>query len=263
MTGRYVTQAVLRELQAQLSDRDKAVIRRVSALRFVSGDQLGRMHFDASARAARRALSRLVQLDCLAHLPRRVGGVRSGSAGFIYHLGPAGQRLAMEYGWLPKRRTRRSHIPGTLFVDHALQVAELHTLLIEADRSRQIELLQLDSDHASQRSYGGTVGPSRILKPDSYVRVGVGKYEDSYFVEVDMATEGSRALENKLRQYVEYEATGLEQAERGVFPKTVWLTPDAKRAKAIEACVERLLRSAGKLFIVTPFDGWDVTCKVK
>lgn len=254
MTARYITKMVLRELASQLSDHDEAVIARVSALRFVSGDQLDRMHFDGSARATRRALSRLVQLDCLARLPRRIGGGSNGSKSFVYLLAPAGQRLAMERGWLPRRRTRRPHIPGTLFVNHALQVAELHTLLIEADRACRIELIELVSDFASQRSYGGAVGHSRILKPDSYVRLGTGEYEDSYFVEVDMGTEGSRALDGKLRQYVEYEATGQEQAERGVFPLTVWLTPDARRAADIGTCIERLPRSAHKLFMVAQFN---------
>jgi hypothetical protein len=258
MTARYITKALLRELASQLSDQDEAVIARVSALRFVSGEQLARMHFEGSARATRRALSRLVQLDCLARLPRRIGGGSNGSKSFVYLLAPTGQRLAMERGWLPRRRTRRPHIPGTLFVDHALQVAELHTLLTEADRARRIELLQLNSD-SPWRCYGGAAGPKRILKPDSYVRLGVGEYEDSYFIEVDMGTEGSRALAGKLRQTAEYKATGLEQAKHGVFPLTVWLTPDAKRAADIEACIERLPPSAQRLFLVTPFDKWDVT----
>jgi hypothetical protein len=262
MTVRYVTAAVLRELQVQLTDRDEAVLRRVAGLRFVTGSQLARMHFAdtdaaASARAARRALLRLVQLDCLRRLPRQVGGARSGSAGFIYHLGLAGQRLGTQRGWQPARR-RRSHVPGTSFVDHALQVAELHTLLVEASHSRRIELLELDAEPACWRNYG-----EDTLKPDSYARLGIGDFEDSYFIEIDMATEGRRALEGKLRQYVTYEATSQEQAERGVFPKTVWLTLSAKRAADIEGCIERLPHSARELFLVTPFTTWDVTRSVK
>jgi hypothetical protein len=68
-----------------------------------------------------------------------------------------------------------------------------------------------------------------------------------------MGSEGSRALEAKLRQYVEYEATGQEQAERGVFPKTLWLAPNTERAAVIQACVERLPHSAWELFQVGCF----------
>lgn len=259
MTGRYLTAAAMKELRGQLTEHDYAVIRRVSDLRFVSGSQLTQMHFaddpDAAvnARASRRALLRLVRLGCLQRLPRVIGGARAGSAGFVYRLAPAGLRLAIERGWQPEGRRRRSEIPGTLFIDHALQVAELHTLLTEADRSRTVELLELDGEPACWRSYAGAHGQRRTLKPDSYVRLGVGAYEDSYFIEVDMGTEGSRALERKLKDYLAYEASGVEQAERGVFPKTLWLAPQAERANAIEECIARLPHSAHELFAVTPF----------
>src|ERR1700684_1552904 len=142
MSGRYLSEAAYRGFAAQLVERDLAVLKHVADLRFVSGPQLTRLCFargddlDVSARAARRALLRLVRLDALARLPRPVGGVRAGSAGFVYHLGVGGPRLAMTRGWQPERRRRRSLTPGTLFLRHSLQVAELHTLLIECDRSR-------------------------------------------------------------------------------------------------------------------------------
>jgi hypothetical protein len=255
MSGRYVTGAVVRELCGQLTERDLAILQRVSELRFVTGSQLTRMHFAGSgsaaaqARAASRTLLRLVRLGCLERLPRQVGGVRSGSAGFIYRLGQAGQRLAVDRGWQPDGHRRQSHIPGSLYLGHALQVAELHTLLMQADRAGKVELLALESEPACWRSYGQRA----TLKPDSYVRLGVGDFEDSYFIEVDMGTEGSRTLERKLRQYAEYEASGIEQAERGVFPKSLWLVPDSKRVTAIEGCIARLPRPARELFAVAPF----------
>jgi protein involved in plasmid replication-relaxation len=254
MTARYLTAARLNELAAQLGERDRAVVRRVFDLRFVSGGQLMRLHFaDVPPRTAREALLRLTRLDVLARLPRSVGGVRAGSAGYVYRVGPAGQRVAALLGWQPAASKWHSHVPGTLFVAHALQVAELHAQLAEADRARRLELIELAAEVASRRRYGGPVG-QRILKPDSYVRLGNGDYEFVYFIEVDMGTEGSRALEAKLRQYVEYEASGQEQERRGVFPLTVWLTPDAGRAEVIAGCVGRLPRSAQELFRVACFD---------
>lgn len=253
MSARYASRAVMRELHGQLTERDYTVLKRVSDLRFATGSQLTRMHFtgsaDAAARAARRTLLRLVRLGCLERLPRRVGGVRAGSAGSVYRLASAGQRLANERGWRVDGHRRQSHIPGTLYLGHALQVAELHTLLVEADRAGRVELLALEGEPACWRSYGQRAR----LKPDSYARLGVGEYEDSYFIEVDMGTEGSRTLERKLRDYLAYEASGVEQTEHGVFPKTLWLVPDVERAQAITACIERLPRSAGRLFAVAPF----------
>lgn len=260
MSSSYVTVARLLELEAVLSDRDMSVLRQVSRLRFVSGEQLARLCFDGDdpglrLRAARRALLRLVRLDVLARLPRPVGGVRSGSAGFVYRLGVAGQRLAMLRGWTAKRRPRRAHVPGSLFVRHALLVAELHVLLSEAERARRLELLELEGEPACWRSYDSAGFQHLTLKPDSYVRLGAGSYEDSFFIEVDRATEGTRALEGQLARYLDYHATGREQELRGVFPKVLWLTPDKQRSRIIMGCVERLPMQSRELFEAVPFAG--------
>ncbi|MGN6217678.1 MAG: replication-relaxation family protein [Solirubrobacterales bacterium] len=257
MTSRNVTRALLDELLTQLDERDLAVLRSVADLRFVSGAQLQRMHFyeapdpAVNARSARRCLLRLVRVDLLVRLPRRVGGVRSGSAGFIYHLGLAGQRLAVLLGWHPDRRRRRSQLPGTFFLKHSLATSELHTLLIEGDRASRFELLELVAEPACWRSYGGVGNQGQAtLKPDSYARIGVGEFEDSYFFEVDRGSEGSKAIQRKLREYMGYAASGQEQESRGVFPRVLWLTPDEDRALAIGECVRRLPMSERELFAV-------------
>ena len=254
MTARYMTRARLGDLESQLADRDWHVLRSVTELRFVSGDQLRRMHFgdgDAQSRAARRALLRLTTLGVLTRLPRRVGGVRAGSAGFIYRSGSAGQRLASARGWLPSGQ-RRSVSPGTLFLRHCLDVAELHTLLHEADRAGQVELLALDSEPGCWRSFAGRgIRGAATLKPDSFVRLGVGDYEFVSFIEVDRGTHGSRAIGTKLGQYVSYHQSGIEQAAHGVFPKVVWTVPDEGRAEVIWSCIGQLARPARSLFAVT------------
>jgi hypothetical protein len=243
----------LKELDAQLSERDRAVLRRFAGLRFVSGSQLARLDFaGVPARTVREALLRLKRLDVLERLPRTVGGVRAGSSGYIYRLGSAGQRLAAMHSWLPAASRWRAHVPGTLFLAHTLQVAELHARLVEAGRAGRIELIELAGEAASRRRYGGPFGP-RVLKPDGYVRLGSGDYELVYFIEVDMGTEGSRALLAKLRQYVEYEASGREQDVDGVFPVTLWLAPDAERAQVIGDCIARLPRPVRKLFATAEF----------
>jgi Replication-relaxation len=257
---RYLTAAVTRDLHAKLTDRDWDMLQRVAALRFVRGDQLTRLCFAedgteaARARAARRALLRLTRLDVLARLPRPVGGVRAGSAGFVYYLGLAGQALATARGWQPQRRRRRSLTPGTLFLRHTLAIAELHTWLTEADLSRRIELLELTAEPACWRRYGGNGRQRLILKPDSYVRLGTSDYEDSYFLEVDRGTEGSRAVDGQLRQYAAYYASGQEQSERGVFPRVLWLTTSAERVRVIEDCVGRVPAVVGALFAVARFE---------
>lgn len=253
----YLTAAVLRELEAKLSERDWEVLRQVSALHFVSGSQLARLCFTnnqgADLKAARRSLLRLTRFGVLERLPRPIGGVRAGSAGFVYHLGLAGQRLATIRGWQPERRRRRSQTPGTLFLRHTLLIAELHTLLTEADRSRSIELLELSAEPVCWRSYSGRSAQRLTLKPDSYARLGVGDFEDSYFFEIDRGTEGSRTIARQLSSYLDYYGSGQEQAVRGVFPRTLWLTDQPERVAVIEDCVRQLPSTAQELFRIAPF----------
>jgi protein involved in plasmid replication-relaxation len=260
MSRSYLTAAGLQALQSRLTEHDLSVLQRVSDLRFVTGDQLTRLCFAdtddqaANGRAARRALLRLTRLGALERLPRQVGGARAGSAGYVYCLGVGGQRLALLRGWQPERRRRRSQTPGTLFVRHALQVSELHALLVTADRSRRIELLELSGEPACWRSWGGVAAQRQTLKPDSYARLGVGAYEYSYFIEVDRGTEGSQTIVRQLAVYVAYYMSGTEQAARGVFPRVLWLAPDSKRVAAIEDCVAQLPRADRELFRVVRFE---------
>jgi hypothetical protein len=260
MRRSYLTAERYRALEATLTDRDLAVLRYLSELRFVSGSQLARLCFTdgpdrlTNARAARRALLRLVRLGTLARLERPVGGIHAGSAGFVYYLGLAGQRIAVARGWQPKRRVRRSLTPGTLFVGHALQVAELHTRLTEADRARRIELLELAAEPSCWRSFDGLGGQPSTLKPDSYVRLGLGDYEDSYFLEVDRGTEGSRAIERQLQLYSDYHRSGREQAERQVFPRVLWLVSSEQRKAVLVDSLSRLPAESWGLFQVARFD---------
>lgn len=259
MSARYFTTKHVRALADRLSARDLLVLQRVTELRFVSGSQLTRLCYAdsddraANARAARRALLRLVRLGILERLPRTVGGVRAGSAGFVYRLGLGGHRLAAMRGLLPGAVRRRSSVSGTLFLHHSLQVAELHTRLVEHERAGRFELLTLAAEPSCHRIYDGLGGQRVRLKPDTYVRLGIGPYEDSYFIEVDQGTEGSRALSDQLQRYVTYYHTGREQTAHGVFPRVLWLAPDAHRVSVIAACVQRLPAQARELFQTARF----------
>jgi Replication-relaxation len=258
MSRRYFTAAAVRALADRLTERDWLVLRKVCALRFLTGSQLCRLCFldsddpQVNARAARRSLLRLTRLGVLARLPRAVGGVRAGSAGYVYRLGRGGERLAVRRGLLPGPIRRRSLTPGTLFLRHALLVAELHTQLTECERSGGFELLELSAEPSCWREMDG-LGTQR-LKPDTFVRLGLGPYEDSYFIEVDRATEGSRAIERQCARYVAYHHGGAEQAARGVFPRVLWLATTTGRVRAIEDCIERLPVGDRELFETSVFD---------
>src|SRR5919201_3556900 len=136
----YLGRRGLVQLRDRLSERDLEVIGSVAEQRFLTTRQIEALHFAdhasdlAGARVCRRVLARLTEERLLARLQRRVGGVRAGSASFVYALGPVGGRL------LDGQR-RRITEPSTTFLAHTLAVAQAHVELSQAARHAQLELV--------------------------------------------------------------------------------------------------------------------------
>ena len=236
-----ITEAYVAELERGLTPRERAIVASLDRLRIASVKQLERLHFTAyseraNARQARKALSGLTERRVVTRLERRVGGVRAGSRGSVYALDVAGQRLASVCGPAGGVRIRRPWTPGTPFLAHQLAVTELFVQLTETSRDDVLEILDFDAEPASWRTFTGLGGSRTVLKPDSFVRLGLGEFEDSYFVEVDRATHSGPSVARKLTLYRRYWQTGREQHRRsGVFPKVLVLVPsEARRAALVD-----------------------------
>jgi hypothetical protein len=137
-----------------------------------------------------------------------------------------------------------------LFLAHRLEVAELHVRLVEAERAGKLELLELVAEPACHRTIVG-LGNQRLLKPDSFVRLGLGPWECSWFLEVDRGSEGSGTVQRKLKEYLHYEASGVEQQARGVFPKVLWTVPDEARGEVLRREIDQLSGTGRELFAVS------------
>jgi hypothetical protein len=222
-------------LRPQLDARDWAVLHDVARCRLMTGRQLQLLHVgsdETAARAARRLLARLTKLGLLGRLERQIGGIRAGSAGYVYGLGASGHRLLH-----PERARRRLHEVRDGFLSHTLAIADLYVRLRQAEQRGAIELLTVETEPQSwQRLDDGD-----WLKPDLHVVVGVGDEALHSFVELDQGSEHSPALLRKLRQYETAYRGGSVEAAGGVFPRVVWLVPTDQRA----AELRRLSHSQG------------------
>jgi hypothetical protein len=258
---RRLSAPALMSLAETLPERERQIVATVGQLRLVMGSQLERLHFNKTGkaasreRAARRTLAHLSEQHLLYRLGRRIGGVRAGSAGHIYSLGPIGKRLIAYWQGQGLVRVRTVHEPGTAFVRHSLAVAEQYVQLIEAERSGHCELLAFDAEPTCWRTHQSRQGQRVTLKPDAYVRLGVGAYEQRSFLEVDCGSEGRAALTRKCSYYVSYYQTGLEQAEHGVFPRVVWATTNQARVRLLVDVCSALPAEYWQLFQVTLFAG--------
>lgn len=228
---RRVSPQQLERLRAEVTERDLNVLRTVLQFRLISGDQLRRLFFpggDSEARAARRALERLHRIRAVRRLERRIGGIRAGSAGFLYVIGPIGDRLINS-----GRPRRRLAEPSTAFVAHTLAVAELFVSVTERVRTiDDAEILDVQAEPACWRDFGGIDG-HHTLRPDLYLSIGLDELEHRWFIEIDRATEHLPAILRKSTTYDRYYRTGIEQERHGNFPRVLWATITDRRVDAI------------------------------
>jgi hypothetical protein len=225
-----VSRAQAERLARSLSQRDRAVLATVQAHRFLTTRQLERFHFAdheqpaTAARICRRVLRRLHERRVLEHLERRIGGVRAGSASYVWRVGLLGDRL-LRLDAADQPRARRKE-PSLRWLEHCLMVADTHLMLRDLAASGRIELLKVETEPRCWRPIDG----SSVLKPDLFAVTASGEFEDFWFLEIDRATESLPALLKKCAAYERYRETGREQRAHGVFPLVVWLVPDATRA---------------------------------
>jgi hypothetical protein len=226
-----------------------AVLRFVAQHRYLSTGQLQRFVFtdhstdDSAARTTRRVLARLRGWTLLRPLQRRVGGVRAGSTATIWQLTPGGARLLRDDG-----STYRIHEPSPRFLSHCLAIGDVHLLLRGLASNPGIERVDVQVEPASWRRYTGDGGEPRWLQPDLAATLHSAEYDDRWLIEVDLGTESLPTLLKKCGQYEAYRATGLEQAEHGVYPLVLWVFTKAERAVRLEHAVLRSPRLTPALY---------------
>jgi hypothetical protein len=252
MNGRRTGSKGLRLLDNDLSGRDRAIIGQVAELRLMSTRQIEAVHFNienhrsalSASRTGRRVLAGLTSDRLLIRLDRRVGGIRAGSSGFIYGLGPVGHRvMALD---TPRPRFRE---PTPTFVEHTLAIAQVVVDLTIAARNDVLEILSMQSEPRCWRQWSG-LGGRMFLRPDLYISLGVGELEYRWFVEVDCGSEHLPALIRKCHLYGAYYQSGKEQTQGDVFPRVCWLMPDAQRTRRLTQAISEDPQLDGRLFVV-------------
>lgn len=254
-----MTRSDLDTLKDRLTERDYQLLLDVEKYRLLTTKHVQRLHFDAahpspsaSARACNRTLARLREARVLNALDRRIGGVRAGSAGFVWYLGAAGDRVlhTLDPGGASRRRNYRE--PSRHFALHTLAIAELAVQTIEAGRHGDIEILELQTEPASWQQSLAPFGTLQTLKPDLRLVTVKGDYEEHWFIEADLASEHLPVILRQCTAYESFRATGRYQATHGLFPAVLWVTPTDARADAIRAAVARTAGLDPALFRVCP-----------
>ncbi|MFT3714393.1 MAG: replication-relaxation family protein [Gordonia sp. (in: high G+C Gram-positive bacteria)] len=247
----------LEEIAKLLSERDTRLLELVDRLRFAAAKTLHALVNDdegTSERSTRRALGKLVRIGLLAPLPRRVGGLQSGSTGLVVHLTNAGDRLVRQR---QGRSTRRRFAePSTRFVQHCLDIGDALTCLTNELPVHGLTLSDWEAEPTSWRRHQR--GSSTVtLKPDIYVEVERGNDIWGYFIEVDRGSESIPTVMRQLSAYEDYRHTGTEQDRYGAFPPVVITlyegarTKPNVRAEQLTAAIHQDRRIPDRLVCVT------------
>ena len=229
--GRAQLQAIAERLDAT----DRELLELLAAHRYATTRQLAQITELSgqygSARSALRQTSRRLRrqhgLGLVAHLARRIGGTRAGSAGYVWYLTAAGQRLTAE----GRGARRRFQEPSPLFLAHTLAITQARVVIEQAIHAVGGHLARLRTEPACWRSWlrlGGALG---WLKPDlEAITATDAGAEDHWLLEVDLDTEHPARLLAKCHDYQAHLASGTFQAQHGYYPEVVWLLTNQARA---------------------------------
>ena len=255
-----LSQTQLRDLSQRLSPRDKSILAALKKYRFLFTNQIQRLYFTESESKrtnsinANRALKKLREYGIIAPLKRRIGGFKAGSSSMIWHLTEGGYRLlAMENAEQHSRK--RFEEPSTMFLEHTLAIAETAVQLSAiCTASEDISLKTIDPEPSCWRPFKDN-GRQVFLKPDLYAATVTDygydrKYEDSWFIEMDLGTEAPTQVVEKCQAYLRYYNTGIEQNAKGVFPVVVWLVKGEARKQKLRQYIRENLPPQPKMFLV-------------
>lgn len=230
-----IGRAQLQTIAERLDATDRALLALLAAHRYATTRQLAQITELSgqygSARSALRQTSRRMrrqhELGLVAHLARRIGGTRAGSAGYVWYLTAAGQRLTDE----GRGARRRFQEPSALFLAHTLAITQARVVIEQAIHAVGGHLARLRTEPACWRSWlrlGGALG---WLKPDleAITATDTGA-EDHWLLEVDLDTEHPARLLAKCHDYQAHLASGTFQAQHGYYPQVVWLLTNQARA---------------------------------
>ncbi|MFQ9579906.1 MAG: replication-relaxation family protein [Streptococcus salivarius] len=243
------------------TDNDTQILYFLSQARYATTNQLARLFFDSSVRAdtsIRRAsftLQSLKKAGLISHLKRRIGGVRRGSASYVWQITFKGLKLLKNQDDSIILRYKNKYEPTQHHVEHTLAITEIFVETLETVRdSEKLSLETFSFEPNSWRSYQKLSGVGMTLKPDAYLELVNHDYEDHYFLEIDRSTESLARIVNTCKKYIEYYRSGIEQRQKEVFPYVLWVVPDDKRKLAISKVIQKELYNFWELFTVITLD---------
>src|SRR3954453_22986947 len=211
-----------------LTGRDRLIVQLIARFKQASSRQVHELFFPGvTYTPADRALKRLTDRRYLTRIERRtVGGSRGGSGQYVYGLG--------QYVYGLGRRGFYLHYDGRFILPrtvnyHALTVLDTFIVLRRLELAGRLRVGGLSVEDEAWVKVGGD-----DLRPDMYadMMLADGRHMKVNF-EIDMATEGQKAIRDKLQRYWRIYYDADHTPWQGEWPRLVWGAVEEDRAKEL------------------------------
>src|SRR5256886_6732737 len=223
------------------SHRENQVLLQLSGFRYLTEPMIEHFLFGGSAITARsrqvitrRVLGRLKRKGLILETPRLVGPT-GGTARLVYFLTARGYNLARSLN--PGLPSRQPNLRGTSLMSHGLMCAEVALAFRRAARSNPgHELLDWECDWQAFERLG-----AKLVVPDAHLVYSTTEWVLDAFIEVDLATEGSRVFGWKIRRYLDLYRSGTWRKNLKVWPIVLTVAPSSARARILRRATETVL----------------------
>lgn len=223
------------------SHRESEVLLQLSGFRYLTEPMIEDFVFGGSSFTplsrqviTRRVLRRLKRKGLILETPRLVGPT-GGAARLVYFLTAKGYNLARSLN--PGLPSRQPNLRGTSLMGHGLMSAEVALAFRRAARSNTgHELLDWGCDWQTAERLG-----AKLVVPDAHLVYSTSEWILDAFIEVDLATEGSRVFAWKIRRYLELYRSGSWVKNLKVWPIVLTIAPSSARARILRRATETVL----------------------
>ena len=225
------------------SHRENEIVLQLSGFRYLTESMIEDFLFGGSRITplsrqviTRRVLHRLKRKGLTLETPRVIGPA-GGTARLVYFLTAKGYNLARSLN--PGLPSRQPNLRGTSLMGHGLMCAEVALAFRRAACANPgHELLDWECDWQTAERLG-----ARLVVPDAHLVYATEDRTLDAFVEVDLATEGSRVFAWKIRRYLDLYRGGSWIKHVRVWPRILTIAPTQARSRILRRVTETVLEA--------------------
>src|SRR5437899_3489287 len=223
--------------------RENEVVLQLSGFRYLTEHLIEDVLFGGSSFTplsrqviTRRVLNRLKRKGLILETPRLVGPA-GGTARLMSFLTAKGYNLARSLN--PGLPSRQPNLRGTSLMGHGLMCAEVALAFRRAALANPgHELLDWECDWQTAERLG-----ARLVVPDAHLVYATQDRTLEAFIEVDLATEGSRVFAWKIRRYLDLSRSGSWIKHVRVWPRILTIAPTQTRSRILRRVTETVLEA--------------------